>query len=267
MSAVRYRALPLGGSLEAELTQRADGSLLVVSREPLQPYPARLTDRFIGTAERHPERTLVAKRVAGGDWRRVSYGEALRSARSLAQALLDRGVSVERPLAILSDNDISHLLLGLGALLAGVPYAPVSPAYSLLSQDHGKLKHILALLTPGLVFASGPSYAKAIAAAVPPEMRLVLGEGVLAERESESFADLLATVPTAAVDAAHAAVGPDTIAKFLFTSGSTKLPKGVINTQRMLCANQQMIVQCFPSLAAEPPVLVDWLPWNHTFGG
>ena len=268
--APRYRPLALGGSLEAELTYRADGSLLVVSRESLAPYPQRLTDRFLATAERHPERTLVAKRLGrapGGDWRRVSYGEALASARSLGQALIDAKLSAERPLAILSDNDIEHLLLGLAAMLAGVPYASVSPAYSLLSQDHGKLKHIVGVLTPGLVFASGPAYAKAIAAAVPADVPVVLTEGVIEARRTRSFADLLSTVPTAAVDDAHAAVGADTIAKFLFTSGSTKLPKAVINTQRMLCSNQQMILQCFPGLGDEPPVLVDWLPWSHTFGG
>jgi feruloyl-CoA synthase len=266
----RYRALPLGGSLAATFTRRADGSTLVVSREPLAGYPDRLTDRFLEWCERAPERTLVAKRVnkdKGGDWRRISYGEALASARSIAQALIDRGLSVDRPVAILSDNDIEHLLLGLGAMLAGVPYAPVSPAYSLMSQDYGKLRHILGVLTPGLVFASDSRYAKAIAAVVPGDTPVVLTEGGLEDRTSAPFAELLATVPTAAVDAAHARVGPDTIAKFLFTSGSTKLPKAVVNTQRMLCSNQQMIRQCFPQLAVEPPVLVDWLPWNHTFGG
>jgi feruloyl-CoA synthase len=269
-AAPRYRALPLGGSLTAELTRRSDGSTLVVSREPLAPYPLRLTDRFLEWAERAPERTLVAKRVSkdqGGDWCRVSYGEALLSARSIAQALIDLGLSAERPLAILSDNDIEHLLLGLGAMLAGVPYAPVSPAYSLLSQDFGKLRHILDTLTPGLVFASGPAYQRAIAAVVASDTPVVLGEGRLDGRASLSFAELIATEATAAVDAAHARVDADTIAKFLFTSGSTKLPKAVVNTQRMLCSNQQMIRQCFPQLAAEPPVLVDWLPWNHTFGG
>jgi feruloyl-CoA synthase len=267
-AAPRYRALPLGGSLRAVFTPQPDGSTLLRSTEALAPYPPRLTDRLLHWAAVAPERTLAAKRVAGGAWRRISYAQALTSARSIAQALLDHGLSAERPVAILSDNDLEHLLLGLGAMLAGVPFAPVSPAYSLLSQDHGKLRHILGTLTPGLVFASsGSAYAKAIAATVAPDVPVVLTEGAIAGRATLRFADLLATVPGAAVDAAHAAVGPDTIAKFLFTSGSTKLPKGVINTQRMLCSNQQMILQCFPTLGDEPPVLVDWLPWNHTFGG
>ncbi|HWH82871.1 MAG TPA: feruloyl-CoA synthase [Burkholderiaceae bacterium] len=258
----------MGGSLSAHFAPRADGSTIVTSTEPLQPYAERLTDRLLHWAEHAPERTLVAKRVDGGEWRRVSYAQALASARSIAQALLDHDLSAERPLAILSDNDIEHLLLALGAMLAGVPVAPISPAYSLLSQDHGKLRHILGLLTPGMVFAAdGAAFAKAIHAAVPAGTPVVLTRGAIEGRPARAFDELLATPATAAVDAAHARVGPDTIAKFLFTSGSTKLPKGVINTQRMLCSNQQMIRQCFPQLADEPPVLVDWLPWNHTFGG
>jgi feruloyl-CoA synthase len=267
---IRYRDLPLGGSLTAHFETRADGSVLVRSAEALGPYPERITDCLLHWAEAAPGRTLIAKREAslGGEWRRVSYAQALAAARSIAQALLEHGLSPERPVAILSDNDIEHLLLGLGAMLAGVPFAPISPAYSILSQDHGKLRHILGMLTPGLVFASdGPVFARAIDATVPADTPVVLTRGHVDGRETLGFDRLLATVATPAVDAAHAKVGPDTIAKFLFTSGSTKLPKGVINTQRMLCSNQQMIRQCFPQLLEEPPVLVDWLPWNHTFGG
>ncbi|MES2993637.1 MAG: feruloyl-CoA synthase [Pseudomonadota bacterium] len=269
----RYRPVSMGGSLTARFETRADGSQIVTSTEPLQPYAARLTDRFLHWAETTPERTLVAKRVLNadgtrGDWRRVSYAEALASARSIAQVLLDHGLNAERPLAILSDNDIEQLLLGLGAMLAGVPFAPISAAYSLLSQDHSKLRHIVGTLTPGMVFAAdGGAYAKAIAAVVPADVPVVLTRGAIEGRRTLAFADLLTTPATAQVDAAHAKVGPDTIAKFLFTSGSTKLPKGVINTQRMLCSNQQMIRQCFTQLQDEAPVLVDWLPWNHTFGG
>jgi feruloyl-CoA synthase len=265
---MRYRHLPLGGSLSATFTPRADGTTLVMSDEPLREYPQRLTDRLIHWAQVAPERTLVAKRHHGGDWRRVSYGEALVQARSIAQALIDYRLSPDHPVAILSDNDIEHLLIGLGAMLAGVPYAPISPAYSTVSQDYGKLRHILGVLTPGLVFASNASaYGRAITATLDPDVPIVLTHGEVDGRPTIPFSTIASTPVTAAVDAAHAKVGPDTIAKFLFTSGSTKLPKGVINTQRMICANQQQILQCFPSLGEEPPVLVDWLPWNHTFGG
>ncbi len=264
----RYRELALGGSLEANFVARADGTTLVTSTEPLQPYPRRLTDRLLHWAQADPDHTLAAQRVSDGQWRRLSYAPALHGARGIAQALLDLGLSAQQPVAILSDNDLEHLLLSLGAMLAGVPFAPISPAYSTLSQDHGKLRDILALLTPGLVFASNASaYGRAISAAVPAATPVVLTNGTLDGRATLSFADLAATPATSAVDAAHEAVGPDTIAKFLFTSGSTKAPKAVINTQRMWCANQQQIVQCFPELGRTRPVLVDWLPWNHTFGG
>jgi len=268
VAAPKYRELPLGGSLSAHFATAADGSTLVMSTEALQPYPTRLTDRLLHWAAVAPDHTLAAKRHQGGDWRRISYAQALHSARCIAQALIDMKLSADRPVAILSDNDLEQLLLGLGAMLAGVPFAPISAAYSLMSQDYGKLKHILGVLTPGLVFASSASaFGKAITATAPADTTVVLTSGSIDGRKTLSFDDLLATVPTAQVDEAHAKVGPDTIAKFLFTSGSTKLPKGVINTQRMLCSNQQMILQCFPSLGQERPVLIDWLVWNHTFGG
>ena len=263
-----YRPVSLGGSLAASFELRADGSTLVSSREALAAYPTRLTERLLHWAEHAPERTLAAKRVHGGEWRRLSYAQALHAARCIAQALLERGLDAERPVAMLSDNDLEQLLLGLGCMLAGVPYAPISAAYSLMSQDYGKLRQILEVLTPGLVFAAGATaYGRAIAASVASDTEVVLSEGNLAGRASTPFAELRATAPTSQVEAAHARVGPDTIAKFLSTSGSTRVPKGVINTQRMLCSNQQMILQCFPTLGEAPPVLVDWLPWNHTFGG
>jgi feruloyl-CoA synthase len=267
----KYRAVSLGGSLAAGFAQRGDGATIVTSREPLGEYPRRLSDRLLHWATVAPERTLVARRVGdpvAGAWRRVSYAEAVAAARAIAQAIIDRGLTAERPVAILSENDIDHLLVGLGAMLAGVPFAPISPAYSTISQDFGKLRHVLGVLTPGLVFASNArAYERAIHAVVPADTEVVLGAGALEGRASTPLAALLATRATSAVDAAHARVGPDTIVKFLFTSGSTKDPKGVINTQRMLCANQQQILQCFPVLGETPPVLVDWLPWNHTFGG
>ncbi len=269
--AASYRATRLGGCLQAAIETRADGTQILRSTEPLREYPQRLTDRLEQWAERFPERTLVARRdpavPGGGDWLRIGYAQMLERARCIAQALAQRGLSADRPVVILSDNDLEHLSLALGAMWAGVPYTPVSAAYSLMSQDFGKLRHIAGKLTPGLVFASGPAYAKAIDAVFADDVEVVLSEGRIDGRRVTPFAELLATAPGAEGDAAHARVGPDTIAKFLFTSGSTKDPKGVINTQRMLCANQQMLQQALAFMADEPPVLVDWLPWNHTFGG
>ena len=263
----RYRDVRVGGCTEATLDTRADGTQVLRSTEALGWFPPRLTDALEQWAAEAPERTFVAKRVRGGDWRRIGYAEMLHRARAVGQALTDRGLSAERPIAILSDNDLEHLTLVLGAMWAGVPVTPVSSAYSLISQDFGKLRHIAETVTPGLVFAASPAYGKAISAVFGPDVEVVLTEGTLGDRAVTPFDALLATAPNAFGDAAHAQVGPDTIVKFLFTSGSTKLPKAVINTQRMLCANQQMLRQCLAFVADEPPVLVDWLPWNHTFGG
>ncbi|HLS56905.1 MAG TPA: feruloyl-CoA synthase [Zeimonas sp.] len=263
----RYRDARVGACLQAEYRRVAGGIELLRSTTALEPFPDRLTDRLEQWARIAPERTLAARRERGGDWRRIGYAQMLERARAVGQALVERGLSAERPVAILSGNDLEHLSLALGAMWAGVPYAPISPAYSLVSQDYGKLRHILNSLTPGLVFASGPEYAKAIRAVVDPDIELVLAEGRVDGRAATPFDALLATTPGARVDDAHERTGPDTIAKFLFTSGSTRVPKGVVNTQRMLCANQQMICQGMAFLADEPPVLVDWLPWNHTFGG
>ena len=263
----RYREVRVGGCLEATVERRADGSCVLRSTEPLQAYPARLSDRLEHWAREAPDRTFVAQRGADGQWVRIGYAQMLARVQRIGQALVERPLSVDRPIAILSDNDLDHLSLALAAMGVGIPYAPVSPAYSLLAQDHAKLRYIFATLTPGLVFASSPAYARAIQAVAGPGVEVVLGSGSLEGRNSTPFATLLAGEPGPRAAAAHAATGPDTIVKFLFTSGSTKDPKGVVNTHRMLCANQQMLRQCLAFLAETPPVLVDWLPWNHTFGG
>ncbi len=264
----RFRSVRVGGCVEASLERREGGVLVLRSTEALKPFPARLTDRLEQFAAEAPERVFVAKRGPDGQWVRITYAQMLERVRRVGQALAARGLSAERPIAILSDNDLDHLTLAFAAQWVGVPYAPISAAYSTISQDYGKLRHILATLTPGLVFAAaGAPFARAIAACVPVDVEVVLASGAVEGRKTTAFADLLATPPGAEEAAAHAQVGPDTIAKFLFTSGSTKQPKGVINTQRMLCANLQQIRQSFAFLEDEPPVLVDWLPWNHTFGG
>jgi feruloyl-CoA synthase len=265
-----YRNTPVAGCTSAFSERRADGTWRLHSTEPLAPYPARLTDRLEQHAAAVPERVFVARRGAGGAWQTITYAQMLDRVQRVGQALAQRGLSAERPLVILSGNDLEHLALALAACWVGVPYAPISPAYSTLAQDHARLQHIVDVLQPGLVFASawGP-FARGIEAAVPAGTELLLADaaGAPPSRAVTSFASFLATVPGGECAKAHAAVGPDTIAKFLFTSGSTKNPKGVVTTQRMWCANLQQIGQCFPFLAQEPPVLVDWLPWNHVFGG
>lgn len=262
-----FRQVPFGRA-ETELTRRADGTILMRSPEPLSDYPVRLTERLVFWARKSPEHTFIARRDAAGAWQRYSYAATLQLVRAIGQALLDRGLSADRPVAILSDNDTEHALLALAAQHVGVPSAAVSPAYSLVSSDFGKLRHVLDVLKPGMVFAADAArYGKAIAAAVPADVEVVVGQGVLPGRPVTLFDSLSATPATEAVEAAHGRVGPDTVAKFLFTSGSTGMPKGVINTQRMLCSNQQMILQSLPVFGAEAPVFIDWLPWNHTFGG
>lgn len=262
----RYRQVSIGRPAVA--VSEEQGVLHMRALEPLAPLPDRLLDRLLHWARVRPEQTFIAAREAGGDWRRVSYGQMLDSVRAIAQGLLRYGLSADKPLALLSGNDIEHLQLALGAMYAGIPYCPVSPAYSLLSQDFAKLRHVCDLLQPGLVFVSDASaYQRAIDAVLPPETPLISVRGQVPGRRQASFANLLAEPGGAEADAAFAATGPDSIAKFLFTSGSTKLPKAVITTQRMLCANQQMLLQTFPVFGEAPPVLVDWLPWNHTFGG
>jgi feruloyl-CoA synthase len=276
----RWRPVLLGGRAGISSETLADGSLVMRSREALGAYPERLTDCLASGAARHPQRTLVGQRRADGTWRELSYAQMLEAARSIAAALGERGLSAERPLMILSGNDIEHLQLTLGALWAGVPVAPVSPAYSLVSQDFARLRHLIGLVTPGVVFAaSARGFGRALETCVPEDCEIVIGSadeaGVStatstpATRLTRAFtplASLLAHDGSGA-DALHARVRADSIAKFLFTSGSTKLPKAVPNTHRMLCSNQQMILQAFPVLGESPPVLVDWLPWNHTFGG
>jgi len=270
----RKRAMPADirqvtlGPQQVIAEQRGDGSIHLRSPQELGAFPAKLSERLEYWATHAPERIFLAQRDGAGGWRTVSYAQALAFARQIGEALLRRNLSAERPIAILSGNDIEHALLGLGALYVGIPHAPISPAYALMSGDFGKLRAIMQLLTPGLVFAAdGEMFARAIEATVPEHVELVLTRNPLAQRRATAFADLMRDAPSAMVDAAHVAVGPDTIAKFLFTSGSTGIPKCVINTQRMWCANQIMIRQALAYFAEEPPVIVDWAPWHHTAGG
>ncbi|WP_179539247.1 MULTISPECIES: feruloyl-CoA synthase [Pseudomonadaceae] len=262
----RYRQVSIGHPA-VEVSERK-GILHMRSLEPLAPLPERLLDRLLHWAEVRPQQTFLAVRDSAGAWQHTSYAQMLGQVRAIAQSLLGFGLSAERPLAILSGNGLEHLQIALGAMYAGIPYCPVSPAYSLLSQDYAKLRHVCDLLRPGLVFvADSQPFQRAIEAVIPGDVPVIAVRGEVHGRHCLPFASLLEQPGGAEAEAAFAATGPDSIAKFLFTSGSTKLPKAVVTTQRMLCANQQMLLQTFPVFGEEPPILVDWLPWNHTFGG
>ena len=213
----QYRQARVGGCIEATVDRRADGSLLLRSVEPLGAFPARLTDALEHWAATAPDRVFAARREGTGDWRTISYAQMLRRAQSLGQALLDLGLGPECPLAILSGNDLEHLSLMLGAMWAGVPVAPISPAYALMSQDFGKLRHIAGVLTPGAVFAADAAFACAIAAVLPSDLPVILGRGRLDSRESLAFDALLDTAPTPALAAPQAAGGPATVATIHLT--------------------------------------------------
>ena len=241
-----------------------DGGVVLQAAAPLQPYEDSLGLLLRRWAAEAPDRTFLAERDPAGGRREVSYAAAQRDADAVAQALLDRGLGQDRPVMVLAGNSLEHGLLMLGAYLAGVPIAPVSPAYATPGGDFGKVRHAARLIRPGLVFVQD---AEAMAGALGVEE--LRGTEVVTARGGSGtpFADLLATRPTGDVEAALRAIEPEAVAKILFTSGSTDLPKAVLQTHRMLCSNQQAMAQCWTFLAETPPVLVDWLPWNHTFGG
>ncbi|MDB5620920.1 feruloyl-CoA synthase [Tardiphaga sp.] len=256
------------GDIGITIDRRDDGTIYIRPATALGDYPVRITDRLHHWAREAPDRVFMAERAEAGGWREITYAQMLDAARRIASALLARGLSADRPIVILSGNSLDHALIAFGALYAGIPFAPVSPAYSLISKDYGKLSYLMKLLTPGLVFVDDAApFADAIRLNVPEDAEVVVSRGVLPDRDVTMLGELLVTPEAADLDVVHDAIGPDTIAKFLLTSGSTGNPKAVINTQRMLCANQIMIRDTMAFLKDEPPVIIDWLPWNHTFGG
>lgn len=255
------------GNPDVTVERHDDGTIYLRPKGGIADYPVRITDRLHHWAEAAPHRVFMVER-AGGGWRGITYAQSLETARSIASALIARGLSAERPIVILSGNSVDHARLALGALYAGIPFCPVSPAYSLVSRDYGKLAFVFKLLTPGLVFVDdADQFADALRANVAPDVEIVASRGMISGRDVTQFSDLVAAPQDPRLDAINAAIGPDTIAKFLLTSGSTGNPKAVINTQRMICANQVMVRETLAFLKDEPPVIVDWLPWNHTFGG
>jgi len=249
-----------------EQVELTNGSKLIRSAIPLGNFDPNLAKMFRAAVETASSHTFLAER-SGSGWRKISYEETRTQVDRIAASLIERGLSLDRPLMILSGNSISHALLMLAGISAGVPVAPVSVAYSLQSQNFGKLKYIAELLTPGMVYVEDTApFAKALAALDRSKIEIVAARNGANLDRITLLSEITTPRPVGSVDAAVAAIRPDTIAKILFTSGSTGLPKGVINTHRMLASNQQQIVQIWPFLREQPLVLCDWLPWNHTFG-
>jgi len=245
------------GPRDVTVSRDDHGVIYVRPVHPLGSYPEKLTEKLDHWAQKTPDRVFMAQRDGSGNWRTLTYAQFRSAARNVAQSLLHRNLSAERPIAILSGNDLEHAVLGFAAYYAGIPYAPISTAYSLVSSDFGKLRYIFDLLTPGLIFVNDAApFRNALEAVQPSDAELVT-----------SFSTLASTAATAEVDRAHDLVTPDTVAKILFTSGSTGTPKGVENTQRMLTSNQEIVRSVLAWVDDEPPVICDWLPWNHTFGG
>jgi feruloyl-CoA synthase len=251
-----------------EAIQRPDGAILFRSRFALAEYGRCVGEHLERWARQAPDRRFLVERDRSGVWRGVTYREALDQVVAIGAWLLEQDLSTERPVMVLSENSVEHGLLMLACLHVGIPIASISPAYSLVSSDFVKLAQVVDTVRPGLIYVADQArFARALSAVRHLHTAtLVVGSDRAPTDGALSFALFSERRPSAAVERAFRAVSPDTVAKLLFTSGSTDEPKAVINTQRMLCSNQQAILEHWPFLR-EPPVLVDWLPWHHTFGG
>lgn len=247
---------------------RPDGTILMREAGALGPYPRTITERFFAWSRAAPRRSWIAERGPDGDWQHLTYGDAARRIEALAAGLMSLGLSAERPLLILSGNSVPHALMALAAQHVGIPSAALAPAYATTGGDFTKLRAVSEQLTPGAVFVDKADvYAAAIARVFPKNVPVITQQGSVPGHIRLDFKALEQTHVGPAVAAAHESVGPETVAKFLFTSGTTGRPKAVIQTQGMLCANQAMVAAAYAFVQREPPVLIDWAPWNHTASG
>lgn len=268
-----FKPLPMKPA-RIDVTRKPDGTIYVRSRHPLGAMPRSVVHMLEEKAAAHPDRKFIAERTPlpdgkTGDWRFITYGEMNARADAVAQALLDRGMGPDAPLMILSGNSIKHAVMMLGAMKARVPVAPVSVAYSLMSADHGKLKHVFETAQPKMIFAEqGPFYARAIAAIAKDGVEVATAMPI-PDRATLSYDDMIATEPSSGVAASVAQINHGTVAKYLFTSGSTGMPKGVIQTHGMMCAvvaAQEALREDEPD-PNEIPESLEWMPWNHISAG
>ena len=246
--------------------RRENDALYLSSNVELDPVALRTGDWLHHWAGEAPGRVFLSER-SGDGWRDVTYAEALAKVRAIAGGLIARGLGQETPIAILSGNSVDHALLSFGAQYAGVPTVPLAEQYSLIPEAHGRLTYVLDKVKPAMAFTDDARrYASALVLPQFDGMEIVASRTEGAPREATAFAEFLSSDETG-VDARLDTVGPDTVAKILFTSGSSSDPKGVLTTQKMLCSNQAQIAAVLPFLKERPPQICDWLPWNHVFGG
>ena len=253
---------------ELAMKERPDGSILVWREDPLGAYPGHLSERIAHWAAATPDQTWMAERGPDGDWIKVSYAELMQQIESIAQALLDLELSSDKPVMILSGNSLKHAILALAAQHVGIPSAAISSASAYASADPAKVAGILEQITPGAVFVEDAApFAFAISQPGFEGVTVICANGQVDNRKNVTWEQLVSTKPRAELAAAHARVRPDDVAKFLFTSGTTGSPKAVIQTQKMMCANMQQVLDCYTFMATTPPVFVDWAPWSHTASG
>jgi feruloyl-CoA synthase len=265
MTPVPYRNVRVGPS-DVVIDHKPDGTILARSPHLLGKYPKKMTELLDHWARHASYRTFLAQREPRFGWRNVTYAETQFFARRIGQALLNRDLSVQNPVIVLSGNEIEHALLGIGCMYSGIPYCPISPARSLATMDFEALHAIFKLLTPGLVYVSdGVKYEKAIRAVLPANTELVVNVNPIPG--ATNFGELVNVEVESSLEAAHARVHADTVVKILFTAYSAGVPQVVINTQRMWASNQEMLRSYLPFLTEEPPILASWLPWSNTFGG
>lgn len=246
----------------------SDGSLLISNRIAPPPAPRSLPELLAEQAVSFPLRPWLAQRKPGEEiWQTITYADAKHIIDSLTQGLLN--LRLKRPvLAVLSGNTIEHALIAMAAMQAHITVVPLSPAYASGGGDFAKLRTLIAMAEPGIIFVQHRAPHAQALAALELDVPIVSADPPAELEDGIAFASLAATAITPQVAASVSSIMPDTVAKLMFTSGSTGSPKAVVHTQRVLCQNIAMLDLCNPRPVDDTPiVLLDWLPWSHVMGG